>query len=286
MASCSNIVGLPEDCVSRILSLTSPQDACKMLVVSREFRIPAESNVVWDKFLPSDCWRIVSSRTCTTPLKFSSKKELFFLLSGSILIDGGYKAFALEKSSGRKSYILSARELSILHSDEDSNWTWKSIQGSRFPEVAELITVDRLEIQGRIRAQTLSPNTKYGAYLVFKICDHGFGLDSIPCEISIASGGGELRTNTARLRDPDDKKRQLEGLFYRNRVQMMKERVNKGDERAARKREDGWLEMELGEFFVGGHESDEEISMSLMEIKGYQLKGGLIVEGIEVRPKD
>lgn len=155
----------------------------------------------------------------------------------------------------------------------------------RFPQVAELITVERLEIQGKIRAQTLSPNTKYGAYLVFKISDHAYGLDSIPCEISIASGDSVLTTNTATLRDPDDKKQHLQGLFYRNRVQMMKERVNKGDERAARKREDGWLEIEVGDFFVGGAKNDEEIAMSVMEVKGYQLKGGLIVEGIEVRPK-
>lgn len=176
MACFSNIANLPDDCVSRILSLTSPEDACRMLAVSKEFRNPAESNVVWDKFLPSDCWHILSSRTCITPLKFSSKKELFFLLSNSILVDAGYKvcqsqfipllntyinfleknrykeliiiellicsidscylcvlqAFALEKSTGRKSYILSARELSILHSDVDSKWTWKSVQESRF----------------------------------------------------------------------------------------------------------------------------------------------------------
>ncbi|KAG8369093.1 hypothetical protein BUALT_Bualt15G0114300 [Buddleja alternifolia] len=269
---------LPEDCVSRVLSLTSPKDACRMLVVSTEFRIPAESNVVWDKFVPSD---IVSSTT----LKFSSKKELFFILSNSILIDGGYKAFALEKSTGRKSYILSARNLSILHSD-DINWTWKCIKESRFHEVAELITVNRLEIQGRIRTKTLSPNTNYGAYLLFKISDHAFGLDSIPCEISVTVGERILTNNTAYLRDPDDKKHQLEGLFYRNRAQLMKERVNKGDERIAQKREDGWLEMELGEFFVGDDEiSEEEITMSLMEVKGNQLKGGLIVEGIEVRPR-
>ncbi|PIN02109.1 hypothetical protein CDL12_25378 [Handroanthus impetiginosus] len=287
MGGCSNITSLPEDCVSRILSLTSPQDVCRMSVVSKDFRIPVESNVVWDKFLPSDCWVIVSSTTCTNPVKFASKKELFFLLCNSILVDGGYKAFALEKSSGRKSYILSARELSILHGDVERNWTWKSIQESRFPEVAELITVDRLEIHGRIKAHTLSPNTKYGAYLVFKISDNSFGLDSIPWEVSISSGDRILTTNTACLRDPDDKNRALKGLFYGNRAQMMKERVHKGDEKEARKRGDGWLEMEVGEFFVAcDHEIDEEIEMSLMEVKGYQLKGGLIVEGIEVRPKD
>ena len=48
------------------------------------------------------------------------------------------------------------------------------------------------------------------------------------------------------------------------------------------RREDGWMEIEMGEFFCG--EADEEVLMSLMEV-GYQLKGGLIVEGVEIRPK-
>jgi hypothetical protein len=43
------------------------------------------------------------------------------------------------------------------------------------------------------------------------------------------------------------------------------------------------LEIELGEFFSG--ENDEEVKMSLMEVKGHHLKGGLIIEGIEIRPK-
>ena len=35
------------------------------------------------------------------------------------------------------------------------------------------------------------------------------------------------------------------------------------------------MEIELGEFFSG--EANEEVKMSLMEIKGYQLKGGLVI---------
>ncbi|XP_057793334.1 F-box protein VBF-like [Salvia miltiorrhiza] len=265
---------LPEDCVSRILSATSPADACRVLAVSKEFRHPADSNVVWDKFLPADAHRIVSS----TPLNFSSTKELFFLLSNSILVDAGNKAFALERSTGRKSYILSARELSISDNDVDGNWTWKSIHESRFGEVAELKGAERVEMEGKIRSEILSPNTTYAAYLVFKISDDAYGLHSIPFETFIASGERVLATNTAALRDPP-----LQALFYGNRLHKMKERLNRGDARAARTRHDGWLEIEVGEFFVGG--AAAEITMGVMEIKGHQLKGGLIVEGIHVRPK-
>lgn len=63
----------------------------------------------------------------------------------------------------------------------------------------------------------------------------------------------------------------------------MEKLVVEGDGQRPSKREDGWMEIELGEFFVG--EEGEEVIMKLMEVKGYQLKGGLIIEGIEVRPK-
>lgn len=80
---------LPEGCVSTILSFTSPQDACKSSLVSAIFQAAADSDVVWERFLPTDYQDIVSRSM--VPFKFSSKKELFLLLCSSLLIDGGRK---------------------------------------------------------------------------------------------------------------------------------------------------------------------------------------------------
>lgn len=162
-------------------------------------------------------------------------------------------------------------------------WTYMTLV-HRFREAGELKSAERVEIEGRISTKTLSPNTKYGAYLVFKTSENAYGLDSIPFEtFVVGSGEHVLSTNTATIRDPEDKRGGLlQGLFYGNRVQKMKERVNGGGA-TAKKRGDGWLEIEIGEFFVTGDE--EEIRMGAMEVKGHQLKGGLIVEGIDVRPK-
>ncbi|KAK9016924.1 hypothetical protein V6N11_079416 [Hibiscus sabdariffa] len=175
------------------------------------------------------------------------------------------QSLRLERWSGRISYILSARELSI---------TWS--HDPLFSEVAELITTSKLEISGKIRTKKLSPNTKYGAYLILKITKRSYGLDSIASETLIEIGSQTFK-NTAYIRCQDAKKQQLETLFYSNRKQMMKSMVMS-------KREDGWMEIELGEFFNGGT-CDEEVKMSLMETKGHQLKGGVIIEGIEIRPK-
>ncbi|MBA0803838.1 hypothetical protein Gohar_014006 [Gossypium harknessii] len=279
--SVSGMNVLPESCVAVILSLTSPSDACKSSSVSTVFGSAADSDLVWDKFLPSDYHEIVS-KACNTTFLFASKKQLYHLLCNPVLIADGKMSFKLDRPSGRKSYILSARQLSISSSNDPMFWAWKSIPESRFSEVAELISSSRLEINGNIRSKKLSPNTKYGAYLLLKITERAYGLDLIPSETSIEIGNQSFK-NTAYLRCQDDKKQRLENLFYSNRKQMMKSRVVKGDDRVMSRREDGWMEMELGEFFNG--ESDEEVKMSLMEIKGHQLKGGVIVEGIEIRPK-
>lgn len=91
---------LPEDCISSILSLTSPKAIVNFSLVSSFLRSVAASDFVWQTFLPSDCNQIMDKSVI--PLNYSSKKELFVRLCNSLLFDGGYRSFALEKSSGKK----------------------------------------------------------------------------------------------------------------------------------------------------------------------------------------
>ncbi|CAN1197967.1 F-box protein PP2-B15 [Linum perenne] len=272
-----------EDCLSAILCFTSPQEACRSSAVSAVFQSASDSDAVWERFLPSDYRRIVSGSV--PPVEFSSKKELFRRLCDSVLVDGGLKRFKLEKSSGKKCYELSARDLSITWSSESMYWTWTSMADSRFSEVAVLRTMSWLEIEGRIRTQMLTPNTRYGAYLIMKISDRAFGLDLMPSEVSIQVGEKEVCRNTAYLRRRHDSNQvqMMERLMYGHRTEMLKRGVAGGEGRLPAEREDGWSEIEIGEFFSG--ECDEEVRMWLKEVKGHHLKGGLIVEGIEIRPK-
>ncbi|XP_004494571.1 F-box protein VBF-like [Cicer arietinum] len=283
MNSTTSIFSLPEDCIYAILSHTSPQDACRFSLVSNTFVSVANSNLVWKTFLPSDYEDIVSRVLNPFTFKFiSSYKQLFRTLSRPLLLDGGNKSFRLEKCWGKKCYLLSARELSIAWSIDPMFWIWKPIPESRFAEVAELKTVNWLEIEGTIRSQNLTANTLYAAYLVMKVSDGAYGLDSGPSDVTIEMGN-KVKRGKAYLCNKDENKCNMETLFYgnrRNRVVQAQE--DRGNIHVPAKRLDGWMEIEIGEFFSG--ESDEEIKMTLTEL-GYQLKGGLIVEGIEVRPK-
>lgn len=155
----------------------------------------------------------------------------------------------------------------------------------RFSEGVELIMTDWLEINGNIQTGVLSPNTNYGAYLIMKVTSRAYGLDLVPAETCIKVGNGEKKTKTCYLSCLDNKKQQMERLFYGQREQRMANNEVVGSHRREPKvRDDGWMEIEIGEFETG-REGDKEVVMSLTEVKGYQLKGGIAIDGIEVRPK-
>ncbi|KAL8208894.1 hypothetical protein R6Q57_008306 [Mikania cordata] len=186
----------------------------------------ALSDTVWGSFLPSDLPQILSRSH--TQVNFSSKKTTVFssyVLLFSLIV--AIRIFSLDKVNGRKCCVLSARALSISLSNEPNHWIWTSNSTSRFSEVIELKTISNMEIEGTIQTQDLSPNILYAAYIIIKISDHSFGLDSIPCETSITNATCSV-TNTAYLCALDEQKQQLKSLFFMNRTQMMDKLVVKG----------------------------------------------------------
>lgn len=166
---------------------------------------------------------------------------------------------------------------------------------SRFAVVAELLDVCWLEICGKIRTSMLSPDTTYAAYLVFTTKSGIYGFEYQPAEASVGVSGQEGQKRAVLL-DPYGAQRLRQqirprwrrGIFgHRHAAVMGQQEILTSDSNAqyAKHRVDGWMEVELGEIFVNGGE-DVELEMSLMEIKGGNWKSGLIVQGIDVRPKD
>ncbi|GLT28444.1 hypothetical protein SLA2020_033790 [Shorea laevis] len=175
---------LPADCHAAIISLTSPLDACRLSLVSPFFNSLTSSDAVWDLYLS----------ICDHP----------------VLIEDAKKSFSLHKRSGKKCYMLAARDLAIRWGD--THWSWNSVPDSRFPEVAKLLDVCWFEIKGRI------------AYCVSACRRYWYPIE----------------------------------------------------------REDGWLELELGEFFNEGGE-DDKLEIRIFHFDG-NWKSGVIIEGIEIRP--
>ncbi|OIW13479.1 hypothetical protein TanjilG_01047, partial [Lupinus angustifolius] len=246
---------LPNDCLEHILSFTCPQEVCKFSLISSIMHSMADSDVVWEKFLPLNYQEIVS-RLVEPFSCSSSKKELFVTLCKPQLIDDGTKMFSIEKKTCKICYLLSAKELSIAWGDNPLCWSWKPVQGSRFLEAAELITVN-----------------------------WAYGLDFAPSEVSIVTEN-KVEKRKAYLYHKEENELKMETLFYGNRMETLRmvqdEEDNEGISYPS-KREDGWMEIKIGEFFSG--KGNEDVKMCLREV-GHRLKGGLILEGIEIRPKN
>lgn len=129
----------------------------------------------------------------------------------------------------------------------------------------------------------LSPKTVYGAYLIVKFAERAYGLDNLPSEVSVQVGNIRSQGQVYLSRN-ERKKQPSKQLHSLDHVEGFRKRLFQGEKEALFKRKDGWVEIELGSFYNDGNY--EEVNMSLKEVKGHHLKGGIIVEGIELRPKD
>ncbi|KAL9400472.1 hypothetical protein Peur_009433 [Populus x canadensis] len=283
---------LPEGCIANALSFTTPQDVGRLSAVSPMFMSASVSDVVWERFLPRDLESILSTSHDGSRLLASaaSRKELYFsLCENPVLVDNGRKSFSLEKKSGKKCYRLSARDLLITWGDTPEYWKWNSDPTSRFPEVAELISVCWLEIRGKINTSMLSPATLYTAYLVLKLSidTYYYGLDDQPVAVAMKLDGEESYTRTVswsaerRWGQVPRNARRPFSLFSFSRRRSVS--TGESDGHYPQERGDGWLEIELGEFFTK-EGKDGELEIRVFDGTSHW-KRGLIVEGIEIRPK-
>ncbi|KAM0000764.1 putative phloem protein [Helianthus debilis subsp. tardiflorus] len=285
---------LPEGFIANAMARTSPKDVCTLSLVCTLFKSAAGWDAVWEKFLPPDYQKIVAAADGC------SKKEVYLRLCDyPVLIDAGNKSFWLHKLSGKKCYMLAARDLSIIWGDTPRYWRWISIPESRFAEVAELVSVCWLEVRGRIDTSLLSSDTRYAAYLVFKSAPHTYGFEYHPVEVSVGLIGAENQTESqikTVFLEPEASERYRHGEYERSlpgrrrmgvfsRLRGLASRANATPPQIGpKRRQDGWLEIELGEFY-NGKGQDGEVYMSMMEVKGGNWKGGIIIQGIEIRPK-
>ncbi|KAI7747556.1 hypothetical protein M8C21_012068 [Ambrosia artemisiifolia] len=254
---------LPEGFVAEALAQTTPRDVSRLSSVNSFFRSAAEWDIVWESFVPPECLAEV--------------------------VDGGRDSMRgslwLDKWTGKKCYMLAAKHLSIALMDTPNCWRWVSVAKSRFREAAELISVRPLEVIGNVNTSILSPNTTYVAQLVFMTTPEAYGFEYQPVEVCIGPIGDNSQTRMVYL-DPHAQ--------TRRRLQRPRGVGSSGrgvfvvpfpcEDNCPKHRKDGWFEVEIGEYFNKGRE-DTEVEISVVEVKGGNSKSGLIIQGIEIRPK-
>ncbi|KAF8392009.1 hypothetical protein HHK36_022349 [Tetracentron sinense] len=188
----------------------------------------------------------------------------------------------------------------------------KKQKTDKFSEVAELLDVCWLEIHGKMDTRMLSVKTTYAAYLVFKFGEDIDGLNFPPLEVSVrfVSGGGggwhtvymdpDYQEQVGQMdpddpddqeqvgqMDPDDQEQVGQICISKSLILKFPELTHwvERERQFPRERGDGWMEIEMGEFF-NDRGDDGDVEMSLMEVDNGEWKSGLIIQGIELRPKE
>ncbi|XP_048538204.1 F-box protein PP2-B11-like [Triticum urartu] len=203
----SEISRLPAELLASIVSLTSPPDAGRCAAVSRAFLAAADSDAVWSCFLPRYLPQLAKSVLRRAPPS-ENKKGLFRRLSDQpALLPGKLVSMRLDRATGAKCYMLSARALNISKGETRSCWEWIDLCYDEFREAAQLRGVWSLEIRGKIHSRMLCRNSMYAAYMLFKLAD-GYTMMDFPFqEASISYGGTSSKRQVclqAYMEDGDD----------------------------------------------------------------------------------
>lgn len=166
---------------------------------------------------------------------------------------------------------------------------------SRFEEAVELLAVCWFQVTAWVDCTELSSNTEYAAYLVFNLADESYGLDCPTQEASITMGDRivsakrvvSLYPPTRRTQGGDNDGGSDIGVDGRRADQDVERPAEEEEERAAvsypSERDDGWMEVELGEFYNHQSNAGEMLSIRLIEAVTLNWKKGLVLEGMEIR---
>ncbi|OAP07647.1 hypothetical protein AXX17_AT2G01300 [Arabidopsis thaliana] len=146
--------------------------------------------------------------------------------------------------------MLSPKGMVISWVNSPQFWRWTATSEARFEEVPELLYDCLFEVCGRLSTKYLSPRTRYSVYIVFNDLYPGLVIP-------------EPFQRFVRFVGPMDLKYERE---YVTRPE---------------KREDEWMEAELGEFF--NETSCGDVEVSVIDENSYW-KSGLVIQGIEFRP--
>ncbi|CAL4967590.1 unnamed protein product [Urochloa decumbens] len=283
-AEACEIARLPEELISAALSLTTPLDASRAAAVSRDLRAAANSDAVWSRFVPRDLPSLADGELCG-PAPASAKGRFLRLSDRPLLLADGLMSMWLDRETGAKCCMLWARSLHVSWGDEPHYWRWIPLPEScsRFPEGAELRAVYWLEIRGKIHSRMLSEDTTYATYIVFRLADKSYGLD-LPFQEASITIAGSTTTRAVCLQRSILHEDNEDCAGFRTPFGRRYHRACGAHLVFPEKRTDGWMELKLGEFYVKDCDTGE-VCMNLMEIKGHNSKAGLIVQGIEIRPK-
>ncbi|KAI3873943.1 hypothetical protein MKW98_001592 [Papaver atlanticum] len=160
----------------------------------------------------------------------------------------------IDENSGCNCFMLFPRNLAIIWAENKQYWNWPSMKfGEMAIEVAELVNVCWLEVNGKFDTRKLSPGVKYEILFVVMLKNSACGWGT-PVNLRLVHPCGKTQ-------------HRKENLQLKPKSQ--------------------WIELQVGEFQTSPQLSDceKEIQFSLFECENGNWKGGLVIKGVIIRPK-
>ncbi|KAJ0613277.1 putative protein kinase RLK-Pelle-L-LEC family [Helianthus annuus] len=176
--------------------------------------------------------------------------------------DEGAKLFQLGEMSRKKHLMLSAKE--VMYDSSMKPFKSKPSEQSSFQEVIEVLSQQVFRLKCKIESRTLSPDTDYRCYLIFKLSEKCFGLH---CPVKVRD-----------LLHRSNKK--TKAFYFRTPKAWNIHDINQ----VPQKREDGWMEVNVWKFNSRDGPRNGCIHVNLKVISYEGTMSGLIVCGLEFRP--
>nr|XP_023919331.1 uncharacterized protein PHLOEM PROTEIN 2-LIKE A4-like isoform X2 [Quercus suber] len=178
----------------------------------------------------------------------SSPDELCKQLYAGVFLEPNALKYYVDEKSNKNCFVLFAKKLSISWIDNDQYWGWikENDTSGEVIEMAELLGVCWLNIEGKIRTIDLSPGTEYEVVFVVKMNDTW--KNSVTLTIILPSS--KILTRSENL---------------------------SGEEGG------NWIDVKVGEFRMTP-ENVGEITFKMGEYSS-EWKGGLVLKCAIIRPK-
>ncbi|XP_042500832.1 lectin-like isoform X1 [Macadamia integrifolia] len=210
-----------------------------------------EKGGLW-RSLPHNC-RAIIERSESPYQEVQTEKQLYDRLCSGVLLDQKRKKYWIDPKTSYNCFMLFPRDLSITWVEDTRCWEWPLFQESSnlLLKIAELKRVLRLEVRGKVETSNLSPGVMYEiAFLVmFKARAHGW---DVPVTFELILPDGKKQEHKQSL------------LSYP---------------------EGEWVELLVGEFRTC-QDMDGDLEFSLLEIEESNVKSGLVIKGVIIRPKN
>ncbi|KAI3906702.1 hypothetical protein MKW92_011500 [Papaver armeniacum] len=188
-----------------------------------------------------------------------NQSELHRHLRSGIFLNQKKQKYWID-NSGYNCFMLFPRDLAITWAQNNQYWHWSSMKessasGEMAIEVAELLDVCWLEVNGKLDTSKLNPGVKYEIVFVVMLKNSAYGWEE-PVNLRLVHSGSQ--------------------------TQLRKEDLQQ-------KPKSQWIEVQAGEFQAPPQPADDkqgkEIQFSLFECENGNWKRGLVIKGVIVRPK-